>query len=44
MTPAYLIPANVEYTRYFIARILQCQFHRSLCEVGYQGPLHECSI
>jgi len=41
----YHIPANVEYTRYFIARILQFQFHRSLCEVaGYQGPLHECSI
>ncbi len=41
----YHIPANVSYTRYFIARILQFQFHRTLCEVaGQQGPLHQCSI
>jgi len=41
----YHIPANVPYTRYFIARILQYQFHRALCRVaGYQGPLHRCSI
>lgn len=39
------IPANVPYTRYFIARILQYQFHRALCKVsGHQGPLHKCSI
>ena len=31
--------------RYFIAHILQFQFHRALCrEAGYSGPLHECSI
>ena len=41
----YHIPANVSYTRYFIARILQFQFHRALCQVaGHEGPLHECSI
>ena len=41
----YHIPANVSYTRYFLAYILQFQFHRSLCETaGYKGPLHRCSI
>ena len=41
----YHIPANVSYTRYFIARILQFQFQRSLCEAaGHEGPLHECSV
>jgi peptidyl-dipeptidase A len=41
----YHVPANVPYTRYFIARILQYQFHRALCKAaGYQGPLNRCSI
>ena len=41
----YHIPANVPYTRYFLARILQFQFHRAMCQAaGFQGPLHECSI
>ena len=41
----YHIPANVSYTRYFLARILQFQFHRALCEAaGFEGPLHECSV
>jgi len=41
----YHVPANVPYTRYFLARILQFQFHRALCRVaGHQGPLHTCSI
>ncbi len=41
----YHIPANVPYTRYFLARILQFQFHRGLCQAaGHQGPIHECSI
>ncbi len=41
----YHIPANVPYTRYFLAFILQFQFHKALCEAaGYKGPLHECSI
>ncbi len=41
----YHIPANVPYARYFLARILQFQFHRSLCQsAGYQGPLNRCSV
>ncbi|NNF58033.1 MAG: M2 family metallopeptidase [Rhodothermaceae bacterium] len=41
----YHVPANVPYTRYFLAHILQFQFHRSLCEAaGYEGPLNRCSI
>jgi len=41
----YHVTANVPYTRYFLAAILQFQFHRSLCKVaGHQGPLHACSI
>lgn len=41
----YHIPANVSYTRYFIARILQFQFQRSLCEIaGHDDDLASCSI
>ncbi|HUP48030.1 MAG TPA: M2 family metallopeptidase [Thermoanaerobaculia bacterium] len=41
----YHIPANVPYARYFLARILQFQFHRALCQTaGYDGPLNRCSI
>jgi peptidyl-dipeptidase A len=41
----YHVPANVPYTRYFLAAILQFQFHRALCRVaGHEGPLHRCSI
>jgi peptidyl-dipeptidase A len=41
----YHIAANVPYTRYFIAHILQFQFHKALCEAaGFKGALHECSI
>jgi peptidyl-dipeptidase A len=41
----YHVPANVPYSRYFLADILQFQFHRALCrEAGYKGPLHLCSI
>jgi peptidyl-dipeptidase A len=41
----YHIPANVPYTRYFLASILQFQFHRALCkQAGQTGPLHTCSI
>ena len=41
----YHIPANTPYTRYYLARILQYQFHESLCQqIGHKGPLHECSI
>jgi peptidyl-dipeptidase A len=41
----YHIPANTPYLRYFLARILQFQFHKALCEsAGHEGPLHTCSI
>ncbi|WJG07872.1 M2 family metallopeptidase [Aliiglaciecola sp. LCG003] len=41
----YHVPANTPYTRYFLAHILQFQFHKSLCEIaGDKGPVHRCSI
>jgi peptidyl-dipeptidase A len=41
----YHVPANTPYTRYFLARILQFQFYRALCqEAGHKGPLHQCSF
>jgi peptidyl-dipeptidase A len=41
----YHIPANTPYTRYFLARVLQFQFHRALCRAaGQKGPLYACSI
>jgi peptidyl-dipeptidase A len=41
----YHVAANVSYTRYFLAHVLQFQLHRSLCATaGYEGPLHRCSI
>ena len=41
----YHVPANTPYTRYFLAHILQFQFHRALCQAaGVEGPLHRCSI
>jgi len=41
----YHIPGNTPYTRYFVAFILQFQFHKALCDAsGFTGPLHECSI
>jgi peptidyl-dipeptidase A len=39
------IPNNTPYTRYFLAHILQFQFHKAACEMaGWEGPLHRCSI
>jgi len=39
------VAANVPYMRYFLARILQFQFHRAMCQAaGFKGPLHECSV
>lgn len=33
------------YTRYFLAHILQFQFHKALCDIaGDKGPVHRCSI
>jgi peptidyl-dipeptidase A len=41
----YHVPGNTPYTRYFLARIYQFQFHRAACrEAGWKGPLHRCSI
>ena len=41
----YHVPANTPYARYFLAAILQFQFHRALCrEAGITGPLYQCSI
>jgi peptidyl-dipeptidase A len=41
----YHVAANTPYARYFLAAILQFQFHRALCrEAGYSGPLYQCSI
>ncbi len=43
------VPGNTPYMRYFLADVLQFQFHRALCKTaGYSaeksGPLHRCSI
>ena len=39
------VPGNYPYSRYFLAHILQFQFHRSLCEISAnEGPIHRCSI
>ncbi len=41
----YHVPANVPYTRYFLAHVLQFQFHRALAQAaGCKEPLHRCSI
>jgi peptidyl-dipeptidase A len=41
----YHVPANVSYTRYFLAHVLQFQFHKALCDIaGSEEALHRCSI
>lgn len=42
----YHVSANVPYTRYFLADVLQFQFHRALAKTAEcaAGPLHRCSI
>ncbi len=41
----YHVPGNTPYTRYFLAHVLQFQFHQALCEAaGHTGPLHTCSV
>ncbi len=41
----YHVPDNTPYTRYFLAEILQFQFHRALsAAAGCTTPLHRCSI
>jgi peptidyl-dipeptidase A len=40
----YHIAANTPYMRYFLALILQFQFHKALCAAaGFHGPLYQCS-
>jgi peptidyl-dipeptidase A len=40
----YHVPDNTPYTRYFLAHILQFQFHRALAKAaGCELPLHRCS-
>jgi peptidyl-dipeptidase A len=41
----YHVASDTPYARYFLADLLQFQFHRALCRAaGYSGPLHRCSI
>lgn len=41
----YHVAANVPYTRYFLAAVLQFQFYRSMCkDAGQTGPLYRCSF
>ena len=41
----YHVPDNTPYTRYFLAHILQFQFHRAMAKTaGCQSPLHRCSV
>jgi peptidyl-dipeptidase A len=41
----YHVASNTPYIRYFLARILQFQFYRALCQAsGYTGPLHRCTF
>jgi peptidyl-dipeptidase A len=41
----YHIPGNTPYMRYFLAHILQFQFHKAACDqAGFEGPLHQCSV
>jgi len=41
----YHVPDNTPYSRYFLADILQFQFHRALAQAaGCTQPLHRCSI
>jgi peptidyl-dipeptidase A len=41
----YHVPANVPYTRYFLAHLYQFEFYKAMCQAaGWKGPLHQCSI
>jgi peptidyl-dipeptidase A len=41
----YHVASNTPYARYFLARILQFQFYRSMCRAaGQTGPLYSCSF
>jgi peptidyl-dipeptidase A len=39
------VASNTPYMRYFLADILQFQFHRALCaKAGWKGAINECSF
>jgi peptidyl-dipeptidase A len=41
----YHVPNNTSYSRYFLAHILQFQFHREMCAmIGNEDPLNRCTI
>ena len=41
----YHVPDNTPYMRYFLANVLEFQFHRALSKAaGCTAPLHRCSI
>ncbi len=41
----YHVPGNTPYMRYFLAHVLQFQFHRALAQAaGCTEPLYRCSI
>ena len=41
----YHVPGNVPYMRYFLAHVLQFQFHKGLSETsGCKDTVHRCSI
>ncbi|HVE12356.1 MAG TPA: M2 family metallopeptidase [Elusimicrobiota bacterium] len=41
----YHVAANVPYTRYFLAHLLEFQFYRSFCrQAGQTSPLHRCTF
>jgi peptidyl-dipeptidase A len=41
----YHVPSNTPYARYFLADVLEFQFHRALAKVaGCTAPLNRCSI
>ena len=41
----YHVPSNTPYARYFLAQVLEFQFHRALSKTaGCTSPLHRCSI
>lgn len=39
------VPGNTPYTRYFLAHILQFEFHKALCDIaGNKEAIHRCSV
>ncbi|XP_037804888.1 angiotensin-converting enzyme-like [Penaeus monodon] len=41
----YHVPTSVPYIRYFVAHILQFQFHARLCSVsGFEGDIYKCNV